>query len=143
MRRIAVATALAVLVLVEAPIAASSEARRTAVVAAVLTGDTGVVNLEAHASGQEELTGTGVGFHRDFRSRANFVLKGRVEGETLDLSGTVSKAGAPCLLGTAVTVVADTLTGAVSHTLGPISCPGPFYGEVLTFQGAGRVVLTG
>lgn len=143
MERIIVLSMSAVLVLLLAPIAASAEVPQTVNVAGMVSGESGVVDLQARGSGTDRLTGTGTGFHRDFGSRANFVLEGTAEGGVVNLSGAVSKARFACLIGTPVTVTANGSTGTINHTLGPVACPGPLNGQTLSFAGTGTVVING
>ncbi len=137
------AVAALVLVLAIAPSAVSADVPRTVNVAGVVSGPSGTVDLQARAAGGDGLEGTGVGFHREFSSRASFVLQGSVTGSVVTLSGTVSKARFGCLVGTPVTVRADGSTGSIVHSLGPIGCPGPLAGQTLAFVGQGTVVVNG
>jgi hypothetical protein len=57
------------------------------------------------------------------------------------LSGEVTKSTSPPIVGSGVRIDADTTTGDVTFTLGPLA-GGPFAGQTFVFVGSGTVVVT-
>lgn len=85
------------------------------------------------------LSGSGVA-HASTGATNRFDVAGSVVGGTATLAGTILNSTAWYLVGTPIVVVADTASGSISYTMGPITA-GPFRGKTLTFVGDGTVLV--
>ena len=98
------------------------------------------VYLAAQASGSAtSLEGAGTN-HATTGVTNHFTLSGATAGSTVTLSGSIDRSTAAYLIGSRVTINADSTTGAFTFTLGPIT-GGPFAGQTFVFVGSGTVLI--
>jgi len=71
-----------------------------------------------------------------------FPATGSINGAVVTLSGTVTDSSSAFLIGSPVTVVADSTTGQITFTFGPYA-GGPFVGQIDTWTGTGKVQIKG
>lgn len=99
-----------------------------------------VVFLAVSAQGgATSLEGSGIG-HATTGATNHFSLTGSTDGDLVDLLGSVVKSTSPPIEGSPVHIEADTTTGEVTFTLGPLA-GGPFVGQTFVFVGSGTVVV--
>ena len=71
-----------------------------------------------------------------------FPATGSINGAVVTLSGIFTDSSQPFLIGSPVTVVADSTTGQITFTFGPYA-GGPFVGQIGTWTGTGKVKIKG
>lgn len=99
-----------------------------------------VIAIDARGS-DDSFEGSGT-THATTGATNLFDVTGSVTGSTVILSGTVFQSTIPPVEGSPVQIEADSTTGALRFTLGPIA-GGVFAGQTLVFDGAGNVIVTG
>jgi hypothetical protein len=107
-------------------------------IAGTLSGPNGAAKLGVTVRGTaDHLSGSGGSGHVTL-APATFTFDGAMDGAVVRLNGHIVHAGFEFLVGTPVTLTADTATGRIELSFGPIR-GGPQAGETLSFTGTGRV----
>ena len=110
-------------------------------IAGTLTGPSGVAKLGVSVRGTpQHLTGGGGSADVALASPATFTFDGALDGSVVTLQGHVAHAAFEFLVGTPVTLTADTSTNETELSFGPVP-DGPLAGQTLTFSGIGDVSL--
>jgi hypothetical protein len=106
-------------------------------------GRTIEVRLKAELKGDNPSSLTGEGRSYSSTGAHNYwPATGAITGAVVTLSGTVTDSNVAFLIGSPLTVVADSTTGQIIFHFGPYA-GGPFVGHIDTFTGTGRVKIKG
>ena len=99
------------------------------------------ITVDVQGGSVAALEGSGAS-HATTRANNVYHLTGSVIGTVVQLSGTIVKSDDKFLEGSPAEVEADTTTGTLTVTLGPLA-GGPLAGQTLVLEGSGMAFVTG
>ena len=104
-------------------------------------GSTVVFKIKVVAQGDESSSLVGEGRHFGSGGAHNYwPAAGSIDGNVVTLGGVVTDSNNPALIGSPVEVDADSSTGAITLTFGPLAGR-RFAGETIKAEGDGRVKI--
>jgi hypothetical protein len=104
-------------------------------------GTTVVFQAKVVAEGEDASSLVGDGRHFGSGGAHNYwPATGSIDGNVVTLAGVVADSNAAFLIGSPVEIQADSSSGAMTLTFGPLA-GGPFAGATIVADGAGRVKI--
>lgn len=97
--------------------------------------------MKVVAEGEDASSLVGDGRHFGSGGAHNYWLaSGSIDGNVVTLAGVVADSNRAFLIGSPVEIQADSATGAMTLTFGPLA-GGPFAGATIVADGVGRVKI--